>query len=238
MREDGRQKNDLREILFDTGYQPLPAGSVLISWGETRILCSACLENKVPPFLIGKRRGWVTAEYDMLPGSGNRRIRRDRGGSTKGRTQEIQRLIGRCLRQCMSLERLGERTITVDCDVLVADGGTRVASITGGAVALRLAVKRLIVSGILDVDPWESFVAGVSLGIVGESILVDLCYSEDSEAVLDMNVVATESGRLVEIQASAEQGSVELETVTGMAAIAVGAITDTVIPMQLAAVGD
>ncbi len=238
MREDGRQKNDLREILFDTGYQPLPAGSVLISWGETRILCSACLENKVPPFLIGKRRGWVTAEYDMLPGSGNRRIRRDRGGSTKGRTQEIQRLIGRSLRQCMSLERLGERTITVDCDVLVADGGTRVASITGGAVALRLAVKRLIVSGVLEIDPWESFVAGVSLGIVGESILMDLCYSEDSEAVLDMNVVATESGRLVEIQASAEQGSVELETVTGMAATAVGAITDTVIPMQLAAVGD
>jgi ribonuclease PH len=238
MREDGRQKNDLREILFDTGYQPLPAGSVLISWGETRVLCSACVENKVPPFLIGKRRGWVTAEYDMLPGSGNRRIRRDRAGSTKGRSHEIQRLIGRCLRQCMSLDRLGEKTITVDCDVLVADGGTRVASITGGAVALRLAIKRLLVTGVLEIDPWESFVAGVSLGIVGESVLLDLCYSEDSEALLDMNVVATESGRLVEVQASAEQGSVELDVVTGMAATAVEAIKDTLIPLQLAAVGD
>jgi ribonuclease PH len=238
MREDGRRKDELREIVFETGYQPLPDGSVLICWGETRILCSACVENKVPPFLIGKKRGWVTAEYDMLPGSGNRRIRRDRGGGTKGRTQEIQRLIGRSLRQCMSLERLGERTITVDCDVLVADGGTRVASITGGAVALRLAVKRLLVSGVLEVDPWEEFVAGTSLGLVGESVLLDLCYSEDSDAVLDMNIVATESGRLVEIQASAEQHAVELETVTGMAAAALEAITGVVIPLQLSAVGD
>jgi ribonuclease PH len=238
MREDGRERDELREIFFETGYQPLPDGSVLIGWGETRIICSACVENKVPPFLIGKKQGWVTAEYDMLPGSGNRRVRRDRGNVTKGRSQEIQRLIGRSLRQCVSLERLGERTVTVDCDVLVADGGTRMASVTGGAVALRLALKRMLVSGVLDMDPWEGFVAGTSLGLVGESIMLDLCYGEDSQAVLDMNVVANESGRIVEIQASAEQGAVDLATVGSMASMAVEAITGTVIPLQLSAVGD
>jgi ribonuclease PH len=238
MRTDGRDRTELREIVMETGYQPLPAGSVLITWGETRVLCSACVENRIPPFLFGKKQGWVTAEYDMIPGSGNRRVRRDRGGVLKGRTQEIQRLIGRSLRQCVSLSRLGERTITVDCDVLVADGGTRVASITGGAVALRLALKRLLVSGVLDMDPWENFVAGLSLGLVGESILLDLCYTEDSEAVMDMNVVATESGRIVEIQASAEQGTVDLATVTEMAESAIGAIKDQVIPLQLLAAGD
>ena len=238
MRTDGRDRTELREIVMETGYQPLPAGSVLITWGETRVLCSACVDNRVPPFLFGKKQGWVTAEYDMIPGSGNRRVRRDRGGVLKGRTQEIQRLIGRSLRQCVSLGRLGERTITVDCDVLVADGGTRVASITGGAVALRLALKRLLVSGVLEIDPWESFVAGLSLGLVGESILLDLCYTEDSEAVMDMNVVATESGRIVEIQASAEQGTVDLTTVTEMAQSAINAIRDHVIPLQQLAVGD
>ncbi len=238
MRTDGRDRTELREIVMETGYQPLPAGSVLITWGETRVLCSACVENRIPPFLFGKKQGWVTAEYDMIPGSGNRRVRRDRGGVLKGRTQEIQRLIGRSLRQCVSLSRLGERTITVDCDVLVADGGTRVASITGGAVALRLALKRLLVSGVLDMDPWENFVAGLSLGLVGESILLDLCYSEDSEAVMDMNVVAAESGRIVEIQASAEQGTVDLATVTEMAESAIDAIRDHVIPLQQLAVGD
>ena len=238
MRTDGRDRTELREIVMETGYQPLPAGSVLITWGETRVLCSACVDNRVPPFLFGKKQGWVTAEYDMIPGSGNRRVRRDRGGVLKGRTQEIKRLIGRSLRQCVSLGRLGERTITVDCDVLVADGGTRVASITGGAVALRLALKRLLVSGVLEIDPWESFVAGLSLGLVGESILLDLCYTEDSEAVMDMNVVATESGRIVEIQASAEQGTVDLTTVTEMAQSAINAIRDHVIPLQQLAVGD
>jgi ribonuclease PH len=238
MREDGRERDELREIFFETGYQPLPDGSVLIGWGETRVLCSACVENRVPPFLIGKKQGWVTAEYDMLPGSGNRRVRRDRGNVTKGRSQEIQRLIGRSLRQCLSLERLGERTVTVDCDVLVADGGTRMASVTGGAVALRLALKRMLVSGVLDMDPWEGFVAGTSLGVVGESIMLDLCYGEDSQAVLDMNVVADESGGIVEIQASAEQGTVDLATVGSMASMAVKAITGTVIPLQLSAVGD
>lgn len=238
MRADGRNRTELREIVMETGYQPLPAGSVLITWGETRVLCSACVENRIPPFLFGKKQGWVTAEYDMIPGSGNRRVRRDRGGVLKGRTQEIQRLIGRSLRQCVSLSRLGERTITVDCDVLVADGGTRVASITGGAVALRLALKRLLVSGVLDIDPWENFVAGLSLGLVGDSILLDLCYTEDSDAIMDMNVVATESGRIVEIQASAEQGTVDLSIVTEMAESAIDAIRDHIIPLQQLAVGD
>ena len=238
MRTDGRKQDEIREIIIETGYQPLPAGSALISWGENRVLCSACIENKVPQFLYGKKSGWITAEYDMIPGSGNKRIRRDRGGVIKGRTQEIQRLIGRSLRQCVNLKRLGDRTITVDCDVLIADGGTRVASITCGAVALRLAIKRLLVTGVLEIDPWEGFVAGLSLGVVGKDILLDLCYAEDSEAMVDMNIVATESGKLVEIQASAEQGTVELDTVNKMASSALYAILESVIPLQFTAVGD
>lgn len=231
MRVDGREKDELREIEIETGYQPLPDGSALITWGETRVLCSATVEYRVPFFLAGQGTGWITAEYAMLPGSGNRRIRRERNG-VKGRTQEIQRLIGRSLRQAVFLDKMGERTITIDCDVLVADGGTRVASIVGGAVALRLAIKRQIVERKMKEDPFKGYVSALSLGVVGDDILLDLCYEEDSSAIMDMNVVASESGELVELQATAEGGTVPLVTVNTMTEKAISAIREVVIPIQ------
>ncbi|MFO7949605.1 MAG: ribonuclease PH [Candidatus Fermentibacteraceae bacterium] len=238
MRVDGREPDELRKIEIETGYQPLPDGSALISWGDTRVICSASVEDRVPRFLLGKGSGWVTAEYDMLPGSGNRRVRRDRGGWIKGRSQEIQRLIGRSLRQTVNLERLGQRTITVDCDVLVADGGTRVASITGGAVALRLALKRLLLEKKLEIDPFLGFVGAVSLGLCGGEVLMDLCYEEDSSATMDMNVVAMEDGGLVEVQASAEKDAVPPQTAADMMREAVAAVVDEVVPVQREAVGE
>lgn len=238
MRVDGREPDELRRIEIETGYQPLPDGSALISWGDTRVICSASVEDRVPRFLMGKGSGWVTAEYDMLPGSGNRRVRRDRGGWIKGRSQEIQRLIGRSLRQTVNLERLGQRTITVDCDVLVADGGTRVASITGGAVALRLALKRLLLEEKLEIDPFLGFMGAVSLGLCGGEVLMDLCYEEDSSATMDMNVVAMEDGGLVEVQASAEKKAVPPQTAADMMREAVAAIVDEVVPVQREAVGE
>lgn len=238
MRVDGREPDELRRIEIETGYQPLPDGSALISWGDTRVICSASVEDRVPRFLLGKGSGWVTAEYDMLPGSGNRRVRRDRGGWIKGRSQEIQRLIGRSLRQTVNLERLGQRTITVDCDVLVADGGTRVASITGGAVALRLALKRLLLEEKLEIDPFLGFMGAVSLGLCGGEVLMDLCYEEDSSATMDMNVVAMEDGGLVEVQASAEKEAVPPQTAADMMREAVAAIVDEVVPVQREAVGE
>jgi len=231
MRADGRQNDELREIEIETGYQPLPDGSVLITWGETRVLCSATVEYRVPFFLAGRGTGWITAEYGMLPGSGNRRIQRERSGA-KGRTHEIQRLIGRSLRQAVNLDRMGERTIVVDCDVLVADGGTRVASIVGGAVALRLAIKRQIVERKMKDDPFRGYVSALSLGVVGEDILLDLCYDEDSRAVMDMNVVVAESGELVELQATAEGGTVPVETVNTMTLTAIRTIREIVLPLQ------
>jgi ribonuclease PH len=238
MRSDGRESLEVRNIEIETGYQPLPEGSALITWGETRVLCSATLENRAPFFLNGTRSGWVTAEYDMLPGSGNRRIRRDRGVSIKGRTLEIQRIIGRSLRQALDLQRLGERTITVDCDVLVADGGTRVASIVGGCVAVRLAIKRLLVEGRLTDDPFRGYVGAVSLGLIGEDVLVDLSYDEDSGAVMDMNVVADSRGRLIELQASAEGGAVPHEIVSSMTGTAIETIISQVIPLQMEATSE
>jgi ribonuclease PH len=238
MRVDGRAQDQLREIEIETGYQPLPEGSALITWGETRVLCAATVEDRVPPFLIGKSSGWVTAEYSMLPGSGNRRVRRRMTGGAGGRTHEIQRLVGRSLRQSVNLQRLGERTVIVDCDGLVADGGTRVASITGGAVALRLAINRLIIEGKLEIDPFQRFVAAVSLGLVDGECLLDLCYHEDSNASVDMNVVATESGELVELQASAERDTVTLKKLTEMTQSAIRAITESIVSVQKSAVNE
>ncbi len=237
MRVDGRENDELREIEIETGYQPLPDGSVLITWGETKVLCSATVDYRVPFFLAGKGEGWVTAEYGMLPGSGNRRIQRERSGA-KGRTHEIQRLIGRSLRQCMDLKSMGERTITVDCDVLVADGGTRVASIVGGAVALRLAVKRQIVERKMKNDPFRGYVSALSLGVVGDDILLDLCYEEDYRARMDMNVVITETGDLVELQATAEGTAVPSDTVNTMTSKAILAMKDLIIPIQREASGE
>lgn len=238
IRADGRLPLQLREIGFEIGFQPQPQGSVLVNWGETRVLCSATVENRVPYFLQGKGCGWITAEYDMLPGSGNKRVRRDRGAVLKGRTQEIQRLVGRSLRQCVNLERIGERQITIDCDVLVADGGTRVASVTGGAVALRLALLRLLADRALQHDPWRCWVAGVSLGMVKGELLLDLCYSEDSAADLDMNVVAAADGRIIEMQATAEKEPAELAALNSMAEHALKAVIEEVVPLQMDAVGE
>lgn len=239
VRSDGRLPGHLRDITLETGFQPGPHGSVLVSWGENRVLCSATVEYKVPFFLRGKGSGWVTAEYDMLPGSGDRRIRRDRtGNGIKGRSQEIQRLIGRSLRQCVNLGDIPEKTITIDCDVLVADGGTRVASITGSVVALRLAILRLISAGQLEKDPWKQYIGALSLGVVKGVPLLDLCYEEDSRADMDMNVVAGEDGRLIEIQASAEEEPVEHGTIFSMAGDAVEAIREIVIPAQKDAAGE
>jgi ribonuclease PH len=237
-RVDGRTPLQLRDIGFEVGYQPQPHGSVLITWGETRVLCSATVEPRVPYFMQGKGCGWITAEYDMLPGSGNRRIRRDRGQVLKGRTQEIQRLIGRSLRQCVNLDRLGEKQITIDCDVLAADGGTRVASVTGGAVALRLAILRLLTDRVIQHDPWRCWVGGVSLGMTPNGVLLDLCYEEDSVADLDMNIVATADGRIIEMQATAEKEPAELQALTEMAEAARKAIMEEVVPLQMEAVGE
>jgi ribonuclease PH len=239
VRSDGRLPEHLRDIRFETGYQPGPHGSVLVCWGENRVLCSATVEYSVPVFLRGKGSGWVTAEYDMLPGSGDRRIKRDRtGNGIKGRSQEIQRLIGRCLRQTVDLKAIPDKSITLDCDILVADGGTRVASVAGSVVALRLAVLRLLSSGTLDRDPWKQYVGALSLGMVGGEPLLDLCYQEDSRADMDMNVVAGEDGRLVELQASAEEAPVESSSVFSMVSSAVEAIREIVIPSMRDAVGE
>jgi ribonuclease PH len=235
-RIDGREPGDLRPISFETGFQPFPEGSVLVSWGSSRIICSVSAEERVPPFLIGKGRGWVTAEYDMLPGSGNRRIRRDRvTGGVRGRSHEIQRLIGRSLRQCMDMTKLGERTLIVDCDVLVADGGTRVASITGGTVALRLATRALMEKGRLKEDPFLEYVAAVSVGLIDGEPLVDLCYEEDSAADVDLNIVATESGEIVELQATSEQATTPLDALERMSRAGLEAITGRIVPLQVEA---
>jgi len=237
MRADGRRSDELREIEIETGYQPLPDGSALIAWGETRVLCSATVEYRVPFFLSGQGTGWVTAEYGMLPGSGNRRVKRERSGP-RGRTQEIQRLIGRSLRQSVDLSAMGERTITVDCDVLVADGGTRVASVVGGAVALRLAIKRQLVEGRMKEDPFRGYVSALSLGLVDGEILLDLCYDEDFRASVDMNVVASASGEIVEFQATAEEGTVPLDVISSMGEMALQAIGTEILPLQMEASGE
>jgi ribonuclease PH len=202
-RRDGRRPDELRPIAIEVGAAPYAEGSALISCGNTRVLCAASLEESVPGWLRGKGRGWVTAEYALLPRATHTRNRRERNGAG-GRTQEIQRLIGRALRAAVDLSALGERLITVDCDVLQADGGTRTASITGGYVALALACSHLVAQGQLPHTPLLRGVAAVSAGIVGGELLLDLDYDEDSSADMDCNLVVTDSGAFVEIQGTAE----------------------------------
>lgn len=181
-----------------------PAGSVLIEMGNTKVICTAMIEEKVPSFLKGTGSGWVTAEYGMLPGSTNQRKQRNTKG-IDGRSQEIQRLIGRSLRAVVDLKKLGDRTIWIDCDVIQADGGTRTASITGAYIALRDAIEKLIKVGLLETSPLTTSVAAVSVGIVEGEILLDLCYEEDSHAHVDMNLIMTGEGEYIEIQGTGEE---------------------------------
>lgn len=209
MRHDGRTVQQLRPIKIETNVFKHPEGSVVISFGDTKVICSATLEESVPPFLRGSETGWVTAEYSMLPRATNTRNRRESAkGKLSGRTMEIQRLIGRSLRAVIDLEKLGERSIIVDCDVIQADGGTRTASITGGFVALRLAINKLLAVGELVEDPIKEHLAAISVGMLPDgTVVTDLDYQEDSSAAVDMNLVMTESGRFVEIQGTGEEAT-------------------------------
>ena len=204
-RRDGREPGDLRPISFTRDYTEFAAGSVLVEFGRTRVLCTASVEERVPPWLRGKGRGWVTAEYSMLPGSTSERTDREAArGRQSGRTQEIQRLIGRSLRAITDLKTMGEVQITLDCDVLQADGGTRTASICGAWVALHDACSRLVASGGLTGHPITDVCGAISVGVVDAIPMLDLDYSEDAGAEVDMNVVMTGSGRFIEVQGTAE----------------------------------
>jgi ribonuclease PH len=206
MRTDGREYNKLRAVKITPNYIKHAEGSCLIELGKTRVICTATLEEKVPPFLKGRDTGWITAEYGMLPRSCTQRIPREAArGKIGGRTHEIQRLIGRSLRAVVELEKLSERTIWIDCDVLQADGGTRTAAITGGFVALVGCLERLEEQGLFDEIPLRDYVAATSIGLCAGNLLLDLTYAEDSQADVDMNVVMTGKGKFIEIQGTAEK---------------------------------
>lgn len=213
MRVDGREKNELRPVSMETNYLIHPEGSVLITVGNTKVICTATIEDRVPPFMRGEGRGWVTAEYSMLPrATGTRTMRESTKGKVTGRTMEIQRLIGRALRSIVTLEELGERTIWIDCDVIQADGGTRTASITGAFVAMALACGKLLKEEKIKKMPIHDYLAATSVGMLtsGE-IALDLNYIEDSEAQVDMNVVMTGKGRFVEVQGTGEEATFSRE---------------------------
>jgi ribonuclease PH len=232
-----RPPGQLRPVRFHRGYTRHAEGSVLVEMGETRVLCNASVEEKVPPFLKGKGGGWVTAEYGMLPRATHTRAAREAAaGKQSGRTHEIQRLIGRSLRAVTDLAALGERQVTIDCDVLQADGGTRCASITGAMVALADAVARLREKGLVTRDPLRDFVAAVSVGMVGGTALLDLDYLEDSGCETDMNVVMTGAGRFVEIQATAEREAFTRAQMDEMLRLASGGIAQ-LISLQRSALG-
>jgi ribonuclease PH len=205
-RSDNRQPDQLRPVNITPDFIHTAEGSALIEIGNTRVICTASIEESVPSFMKGSGKGWITAEYSMLPRATLTRTPREAAkGRQGGRTHEIQRLIGRALRAAVDLSQLGERTITLDCDVIQADGGTRTASITGAFVALGLAMEKLVEAGTLSAAPIRDFVAAISVGIVEGNILLDLCYEEDSHAEVDLNFVMTSGRKIVEIQATAEQ---------------------------------
>jgi ribonuclease PH len=224
-RSYGRAPDELRPVTIEPGFVRTASGSALISMGETRVICTASVQESVPRWLMGRGRGWVTAEYGMLPAStGDRKQRDISKGRLDGRSVEIQRLIGRSLRGVVDFAALGERTIYIDCDVLQADGGTRCASITGGMVALRLATDALVRAGLLERTPLSGTVAAVSCGIVEGVPLLDLDYSEDSTAEVDANVVMTGDGGLVEVQATAERTPLSRAHLDDLLALAAGGI--------------
>ncbi|GFN22618.1 ribonuclease PH [Thermanaeromonas sp. C210] len=238
IRRDGRGARELRPVNIEPGYLKYAEGSALITLGETWVLCSASVEEKVPPFLKGSGRGWITAEYSLLPRSTKERtVREAAKGRVSGRTHEIQRLIGRALRSVVDLGLLGERTIWVDCDVLQADGGTRTAAITGGFVALVGALHGLQEAGVIPHLPVRDFLAATSVGIVGGELLLDLAFEEDAMAQVDMNVVMTGGGQLVEVQGTAEGSTfsrAEMDAMLDLAWLGIGEL----IQAQKKALGD
>ncbi len=230
-RIDQRLPAQLRPVHFTIDYLDFAEGSALIEAGNTRVLCAASIDERVPPFLEGKGTGWVTAEYNMLPRSTHTRTSRERDGRVSGRTQEIQRLIGRSLRAVVDMQKLGPRTITLDCDVIQADGGTRTASITGAYVALHRACTKLVQRGVLPAHPVRTAVAAVSAGVVGGEILLDLCYEEDSRADVDFNVVMTAEHEFIEVQGTGEGGVFSRQTMDALISLAQQGI-DELLAMQ------
>jgi len=221
MRKDGRRNDELRPVKVTRHFIKHAEGSVLIEVGQTRVICTASIEERVPQFLRDQGRGWLTAEYAMLPRSTSTRITREAAtGRIGGRTHEIQRLIGRSLRAVMDLEALGERTVWIDCDVIQADGGTRTASITGAYIALVNAMRYAVRNGIIERNPVKDYLAAVSVGVVDGEPMLDLCYEEDFKAEVDMNIVMTGSGRYVEVQGTAEGEPFKRETLDSLLTLA------------------
>ena len=237
-RSDDRQPDQLRRLEVTVDFVDNPAGSALVRMGRTVVLCTVHVTGQVPAFLRGTGRGWVTAEYSMLPGSTDTRSEREASrGRVSGRTQEIQRLIGRSLRAIFDMESVGERCFWVDCDVLQADGGTRTAAITGGYVALAAACRRLVDAGTLKQSPIRDSVAAISVGVVQGEVLLDLAYDEDSRAEVDLNLVMTGRGRLVEVQGTGEEGTFDREDLTRMLDLGAKGITELV-RIQAQALGE
>lgn len=229
MRADGRKNNEVRSVKIQRNFVESAEGSVMISMGNTKVICTASIEDKVPPFLRDQKKGWITAEYSMLPRATQMRTMRESTiGRVSGRTHEIQRLIGRALRSVVDLSGLGERTIWIDCDVLQADGGTRTASITGAFICLSDALKYALRNGLIERTPLKDYLAAISVGVVRGEPVIDLCYSEDSTAEVDMNVVMTGSGKFVEIQGTAEGIPFSKTSLESLLKLAEGGITDLI----------
>ncbi|MBS9777786.1 MAG: ribonuclease PH [Gammaproteobacteria bacterium] len=233
MRPSNRQTNELRAITFTRNFTKHAEGSVLVECGDTKVICTASVEERVPPFLKGKKQGWVTAEYGMLPrATGSRNMREAAKGKQTGRTMEIQRLIARSLRAVVDLKALGERSITIDCDVIQADGGTRTAAINGGFIALVDCIKHLIESKKLDKSPITGQIAAISVGVFNGEAVLDLDYAEDSQAETDMNVIMNEHHKFVEIQGTAEDKDFSREQLNHMLELAENGIADILIEQR------
>ena len=225
VRHSGRKNNELRNIKIEKDFSPYAEGSCLVTFGGTKVICTASVEENLPHFLKGRGQGWVTAEYGMIPRSTHSRMRRESSsGKQSGRTQEIQRLIGRSLRSVVDLKKLGERQITIDCDVIQADGGTRTAAITGGFVALKLAINKLIKHKALMQDPITDQIAAISCGIIDGEAMLDLDYKEDSSAQVDANFIMTSKGKIVEIQSTAEESPFSVDQLHEMLDLASSAV--------------
>ena len=237
MRPSGRAAGQMRTVSFTKDFTKHAEGSVLVAFGETKVICTASIDNRQPRWIRDENQGWVTAEYGMLPRSTHGRMDREAArGKQSGRTQEIQRLIGRSLRACIDLKKLGPRTITLDCDVIQADGGTRTASISGAFVAMQLAIKGMITNGLLEESPVHQNVAAISVGIFNGTPVLDLDYAEDSSAETDMNVVMDQSGRFIEIQGTAEGAPFSREEMETLLALAEKGIHE-IIAAQNAVIG-